>query len=85
MPRRFSIEVRRENDVLRLDLSGQFDRTSARRVVDLLGRSDNGIRRICIDTSRLEHPNPLELILSEWSHPGFSLLCRNESADKKPA
>ena len=84
MAKRFSISFKRENDVLHLSLCGGFDRACARQVVDLLAQGNDGIRKICIDTSLLEHPNPLELILSEWSSPGFSLISRNEPATEEP-
>lgn len=85
MAKRFSISFERKHDVLHLNLGGAFDRTCARQVVDLLAQSNNGIRKICIDTSLLEHPNPLELILAEWSSPEFSMIGPNETASEEPS
>ena len=70
MAKRFRILTERKNDRIYLKLTGAFDRACARQVVDFFAANKDGATRIVVDTSLLDHPDPLDLILSEWSAPG---------------
>ena len=76
MAKDFRISTEQKDGVLHINLSGGFDQACARQVVKLFAANRDGNQRIVVDTSRLDHPDPLALILSEWSRAAKKLVPR---------
>lgn len=67
MKTEFQISVIKKKDNLHLKLSGDFDQNSSHKVLDTLKRNCQGISKVFINTSHLNHIYPFGLIEKEWS------------------
>ncbi|RPI75442.1 MAG: hypothetical protein EHM45_15050 [Desulfobacteraceae bacterium] len=70
----FKMAVQKNNEGLALELTGRFDKDSAKEVISFIKNKKPEVSRFYIDTQGLLHDNPAELIIDEWSQWDASLL-----------
>ena len=58
MTRNFKILASQTNDMLHLELTGDFDESSAVKLLKILRENSNGIDGICVHAGRLKRINP---------------------------
>jgi hypothetical protein len=63
----FKITIQKSDEGLALELTGRFDRNSAKELLKLIRTKHSQVSRFYLDTQGLKHANPVELILDEWS------------------
>ena len=67
MATNFKITVSKSDENLHLKLIGDFDKTSSHKVLETLKKNCDGVSKIFINTSHLNHIHPFGLIEQEWS------------------
>lgn len=66
MANNFKISINKKNGSLLLKLSGDFDKSAASKVLEILEENRRGISKVFINTKSLEHIDPFGLIEHEW-------------------